>query len=107
MANRSTRRRRTPVWADWHTGDLLDLRLCDLGLDIAGTWLEEPIELYEGMTVTGVPAVTVRQGEVAWRDGKITVDEGTGRYIERPCFAPYYGAIKQRSEVTAPTAVKR
>ena len=28
------------AWEDWLTEDLLDLRLCDLGIRIEGTWLE-------------------------------------------------------------------
>ena len=35
--------RRFP-WEGWSNGELLDLRLCDLGLSIRGTWLEEPVE---------------------------------------------------------------
>ena len=32
-------------WAQWPTEKLLDLRMKDLGLTIAGTWLEEPIQI--------------------------------------------------------------
>ncbi len=38
------RRGHEPVWAEWTTEDLLDLRMCDLGLRLEGSWLEEPIE---------------------------------------------------------------
>lgn len=32
-------------WEKWPAERILDLRLCDLDLTIAGTWLEEPIQL--------------------------------------------------------------
>jgi hypothetical protein len=31
-------------WEGWPDEELLDLRLCDLGVRLEGTWLEEPIE---------------------------------------------------------------
>ena len=31
-------------WADWPREEILDLRMCDLGIRIAGTWLESCIE---------------------------------------------------------------
>jgi hypothetical protein len=39
---RSTPRGRYP-WARWSDDRLLDMRLCDLGVRIEGTWLERPI----------------------------------------------------------------
>jgi len=36
--------RRFP-WEKWPSERILDLRFCDLGVAIAGTWLEEPIEI--------------------------------------------------------------
>jgi hypothetical protein len=38
-----TRRRSFP-WRNYRTEDLLDLRLCDLGVSIEGTWIEECVE---------------------------------------------------------------
>ena len=38
------RRREGPDrWASWPTDELLRLRVCDLGVGIEGTWLEEPL----------------------------------------------------------------
>ncbi len=31
-------------WARWPRERLLDMRLCDLGLSVAGSWIEQPIE---------------------------------------------------------------
>jgi hypothetical protein len=46
----SRRRRDEPAWADWSDEELLDLRLCDLGVRIQGTWLEEMVaRLHEEM----------------------------------------------------------
>lgn len=37
-----------PFWADWSDRKLLELRLCDLGVQLEGSWLQEPIEaLYD------------------------------------------------------------
>jgi dihydropyrimidinase len=63
--------------------------------------------IYEGMTVTGVPAVTLSQGRVVWKDGEIRADKASGRYIDRPCFAPYYAALELEREQHAPSAVER
>ena len=35
---------RRPVWASWPDERLLDLRFCDLGVQIEGTWVQERIE---------------------------------------------------------------
>jgi hypothetical protein len=43
-----TRKRKKFPWATWPEKKLLDTRLCDLGLQIEGTWIEECLEqLYE------------------------------------------------------------
>jgi hypothetical protein len=33
------------AWASWPDERLLDVRMCDLGVTIAGTWLEEPVQI--------------------------------------------------------------
>lgn len=40
----SRRKRSEPVWADWPDEDLLNMRICDLGVRIEGTRLEPRIE---------------------------------------------------------------
>lgn len=36
----AARRAQTPRWQDWPTERLLDVRMCDLEVDVPGTWLE-------------------------------------------------------------------
>ncbi len=45
--------------------------------------------VYEGMEVVGAPVVTVSAGRVVWRDGDLRAERGAGRYVDRPCWAPY------------------
>ena len=59
------------------------------------------------MELTGVNVATVSQGSVVYKDGDVRTEKGTGRYIDRPCFAPYYSAIEKRSSATGPTSVDR
>jgi dihydropyrimidinase len=63
--------------------------------------------IYEGMTVTGIPSVTVSQGKVVWKDGELRTVRGAGRYIDRPCFAPYFDASDKARAAAEPTAVDR
>ncbi len=63
--------------------------------------------IFEGMTVTGVPRYTLSQGRVAWADGKLDVVSGTGRYVNRPTFAPVYDAVKRANVLREPKAVTR
>jgi len=55
--------------------------------------------IFEGMTVTGIPSHTISQGKVVWANGKLDVERGKGRYIDRPTFAPYYAAMAKRQEL--------
>lgn len=41
---RRSRRQRQPSWESWSNDELLELRLCDLGVTLEGTWLEERID---------------------------------------------------------------
>ena len=63
--------------------------------------------IYEGLEVTGVPATTVSQGKVVYKDGQLHSVRGAGRYIDRPCFTPYHAAAARVRELHAPTAVDR
>ncbi|HXT81751.1 MAG TPA: hypothetical protein VN702_19470, partial [Acetobacteraceae bacterium] len=38
---------------------------------------------YEGTEVTGWPVATLRRGEVVMRDGKVTAEPGSGRFLPR------------------------
>jgi dihydropyrimidinase len=63
--------------------------------------------IYEGMEVVGVPAVTLRRGEVLWENGQLRAEKGTGRHVERPCWAPYHEALKKVRELRVPRGVDR
>lgn len=63
--------------------------------------------VFEGRTVTGIPAYTVSQGVVVWADGKLNAREGAGRYIKRPAFGPDFSAAAAWERQRAPQAVVR
>jgi dihydropyrimidinase len=59
------------------------------------------------MEVKGTASHTLSQGNIVFADGKLDVERGAGRYIDRPPFASYYDAMKKRAAVKKPTAVER
>jgi dihydropyrimidinase len=59
------------------------------------------------MTVHGVAATTISQGKVVWSNGKLSSVRGAGRYIPRPCFAPYWHSQIRRNELAAPVGIER
>ncbi len=63
--------------------------------------------IYEGMEVVGVPAFTLSQGNVVWEDGQLNTVRGAGRYIDRPCFAPFWAKQHKRNRLAEPTKVER
>ncbi len=63
--------------------------------------------IFEGMTVKGANTVTLSQGEIVYKEGDVRTVKGKGRYIDRPCFAPYYDALSIRREREAPRPVAR
>ena len=63
--------------------------------------------IFEGMTVTGIPRYTLSQGKVCWADGKLDVQQGVGRYIDRPTFAAAFESQKTRNALRQPTRVER
>ena len=63
--------------------------------------------IFEGMELTGINVATVSQGKVVYKDGDVRTESGVGRYVDRPCFAPYHAAVEKRSSATAPTSVDR
>jgi dihydropyrimidinase len=63
--------------------------------------------IFEGMTVTGVNAVTISQGGIVYKDGDLRPVKGAGRYITRPPFPQYFHAAKLRERVMAPYSISR
>jgi dihydropyrimidinase len=63
--------------------------------------------IFEGMTVTGCASHTISQGRVVYADGKLDVERGAGRYVDRPPFAPFYDALRIQAEKAEPVPVHR
>ncbi len=63
--------------------------------------------IYEGMEVTGNNRASLSRGQVTYLDGDVRAVRGAGRYIDRPCFAPYYDAIVKTEQRNQPTPVER
>lgn len=63
--------------------------------------------IYEGMETIGNPAVTLSRGRVLWRDGQLDTEPGWGRYVNRPCFAPYWAAQNLRNALAVQSPVNR
>jgi dihydropyrimidinase len=63
--------------------------------------------IYEGMEVVGVPAMTFMRGMKVWDRGQVFAKEGYGRYVNRPCFPPYWDAQLRRNALAEPVAVVR
>ena len=63
--------------------------------------------IFEGMTVQGIPSHTISQGRVVWENGQLNVTRGAGRYIDRPTFAPVFDAVKKINERRKPAPVQR
>jgi len=68
---------------------------------------EVDYNIFEGMTVTGCASHTISRGKLVYADGKLDVERGAGRYIDRPTFAPYYEALQKQARHAEPVAVKR
>ena len=63
--------------------------------------------IFEGMTVKGGASHTLSRGKVVYADGKLDVERGAGRYVNRPAFAPYYDALQVKARLAEPTPVRR
>jgi dihydropyrimidinase len=63
--------------------------------------------LFEGMNVKGVNRATLSRGTVTYLDGDVRAVRGAGRYINRPCHAPYMEAVKKRHEFLKTKPVER
>ena len=59
------------------------------------------------MKVKGVNRATLSRGSVTYLDGDVRAVRGAGRYINRPCHAPYMEAVKRRHEFLKAKPVER
>lgn len=56
--------------------------------------------IFEGMTCHGVPSVVISNGKVVLEDGNLVVVQGSGKFIETPCFSDYvYSRVQVRDKV--------
>ncbi len=63
--------------------------------------------VFEGREVVGAPLYTVSNGIVKYADGKLHVEPGMGRYVERPPFAPFMRAQQTWNDAHRVRAVAR
>lgn len=61
--------------------------------------------IFEGMTVRGVNVATISRGKVVYRDGEVRTERGSGRYINRPVYAPPYDALEKMARNNSPAAI--
>jgi dihydropyrimidinase len=65
------------------------------------------VNILEGYRVKGLPAVTVSQGKVVWKDGDLRITPGAGRKIERKPRPEVFAAQEKVNEITRPRGVRR
>jgi len=63
--------------------------------------------IFEGMKITGGASHTISRGKLVYADGKLDVERGAGRYVNRPPFAGFYDALKIQAQQAEPVAVSR
>ncbi|KJE88566.1 dihydropyrimidinase [Capsaspora owczarzaki ATCC 30864] len=64
--------------------------------------------IFEGMTVHGVPLVTISRGKVVYAHGKLMTVKGAGRFIPRGAYSDFvYEKIRVRDRANLPVGVKR
>ena len=63
--------------------------------------------VFEGRTVTGVPAYTLSQGKVVYARGELKAERGAGRYLKRPPFSPVFAALARKAQLARPMPVSR
>ena len=63
--------------------------------------------IFEGMTVRGIPSHTVSQGNLVYVQGELRATAGAGRYIKRPAFGANFEAAHKRADSRKPSAVLR
>jgi dihydropyrimidinase len=63
--------------------------------------------VFEGITCTGVPRLTLSRGRIAWREGELRAEKGDGQFIARPPFPAVHVANSTWKEFSAPKPVSR
>jgi dihydropyrimidinase len=63
--------------------------------------------IYEGMEVVGNPVHTFSRGAHVYDRGQLRTVRGAGRYVDRPCDAPFWSAQRLRNGQPRPGPVPR
>jgi dihydropyrimidinase len=63
--------------------------------------------VFEGKKVTGLPRFTLTRGQVAVTEGKVTTEEGHGKFVGREARPAVNRALSTWKELTAPRPVQR
>ncbi len=63
--------------------------------------------VFEGIEVTGLPRVTLSRGTVVFNDGKVTAEDGRGKFIERQPNQAVNQALSSWKALTTPHPVER
>jgi dihydropyrimidinase len=63
--------------------------------------------VFEGFAVEGLPRFTLSRGDVVATEGKVSAEDGRGRFVERKPNAPVNQALSSWKALTTPHAVER
>jgi dihydropyrimidinase len=63
--------------------------------------------VFEGVAVKGLPALTLSRGRVAYKDGQVLAKPGDGAFVSRQPFTAETRALRHRFEKAAPQPVDR
>ena len=93
------------------TGSDADISVWDPTLEkvIANKTQQSIIDynVFEGVSVKGLPRFTLSRGKVAAEEGKVKANPGDGKFVNREPFPAVNKALSQWKEITSPRKVER
>jgi dihydropyrimidinase len=63
--------------------------------------------VFEGFEVTGLPRFVLSRGDVVFADGKLSAEDGRGKFVDRPPNAPVSEALSSWKALKRPKGVSR
>jgi dihydropyrimidinase len=63
--------------------------------------------VFEGIKVQGLPRFTLSRGSVVYSDGKVTANNGRGKFVQRAAFPAEARALAKYRAFTEPKGVAR